>query len=93
MRQIVGIALLVFGVGMLLCQWEGLAARRVAAAEEARWVRTADGWERSGSWHARGVVPPPRLHPLVVAAGQGLVSVLALLAFAKDGGFRMQGAG
>lgn len=80
MRQIAGITLLVLGIGLLLCQWEGLAARPLAAAQDARWVRTVDGWERPNTWHV-GVVPPPGLHPLVVAAGQGLVSVFALVAF------------
>lgn len=79
-RQIVGIVLLVLGCGMLLCQWEGLAARPPASAQDARWVRTVDGWERSDAWHST-VISPPRLHPLVVAAGEGLLSVFALVAF------------
>ena len=43
-----------------------------------QWVRTVDGWERTELWHARDL-HVPRLHPLVVAAGQGLVSVTALV--------------
>ena len=49
-----------------------------------QWVRTVDGWERTELWN----VPElhvPRLHPLVVAAGQGLVSVMALVVCAGDG--------
>jgi hypothetical protein len=78
-RLIVGITLLVLGVGMLTCAWEGPAAHAVAQVRELRWVRTADGWERDGSW-AANKYRPPSLHPLVWAAGQGLLSILALVA-------------
>ncbi|MEX2309436.1 MAG: hypothetical protein WD738_17685 [Pirellulales bacterium] len=61
-----------------------LGIRRQALA----WVRTVDGWERSGSWYV-SEVRPPTLHPLVVAAGQGLVSVLGLVA-CKQGDLRLK---
>lgn len=89
MRQIAGIAMIVFGSGMLLCQWQSSSAPVV---REARWVRTVDGWERADSWRT-AVAEEPRLHPLVVAAGQGLVSVLALAAFSKGAGRGVPGAG
>lgn len=53
------------------------------------WVRTADGWERAASIYMNGVpaeVRRPQLHPLVVAAGQGLFSVLALVACQRKTG-------
>lgn len=93
MRPILGITLLVVGLGMVLCNWEDEDARPSVAVEKARWVRTIDGWERAGSWHAV-VIRPPGLHPVVLAAGQGLVSVFALVAFGKEGaGEGEQGAG
>jgi hypothetical protein len=55
------------------------------------WVRTVDGWERPHSWN-HSLAPPPAVHPLVVAAGQALVSLFAL-AVATSGGDRRQLAG
>jgi hypothetical protein len=49
-----------------------------------QWVRTVDGWERTELWQAADL-HAPRLHPLVVAAGQGLVSVMGLVACAGHG--------
>ncbi|HEX3601497.1 MAG TPA: hypothetical protein VHU84_15205 [Lacipirellulaceae bacterium] len=43
------------------------------------WIRTADGWEHPGAWNMPPL-SPPTLHPFVVAAGEGLASVFALLA-------------
>ena len=78
-RLIVGILLLLFGAGTLSCRLDGVAAEpRVSP-----WVRTVDGWERADSWQP-DPPPPPSIHPLVVAAAQGLVSVLALVAFQDD---------
>ena len=54
------------------------------ATPARQWVRTVDGWERPEMWHAPDLYVP-RLHPLVVAAGQGLVSVLGLVACARQG--------
>jgi hypothetical protein len=84
MRLIVSISLLLFGVGMLSCQVEGTARETLASAPPAvTWVRTSAGWERPATWLS---VPPapPTLHPLVVAAGQGLVSILALAACSRE---------
>jgi len=62
----------------------------VAAKPQAvEWVRTADGWERAASIYMDGVpaeVGGPQLHPLVVAVGQGLFSVLALVACQRKTG-------
>lgn len=66
---------------MLSCQVESTADshRQITSS----WVRTADGWEQPALWSAAPPVPP-QLHPLVVAAGQGLASVLALAFFCRD---------
>jgi hypothetical protein len=92
-RQIVGIVFVVLGIGMWMCHWEGMAASLPEGTGANRWVRTADGWERKKAWHV-DVVPPPPLHPLIVAAGEGLISVFALVAFSntRNGGRKMQGA-
>jgi hypothetical protein len=83
-RLIVGITLLLFGAGMLSCRVEGTAEGRPSSTPAARqWVRTANGWERFDSWHVEKT-HAPRLHPLVLAAGQGLVSVLGLAVFRRD---------
>jgi hypothetical protein len=77
MRSILGIMLLLAGVGLATCQIEGHSAQ-VAPLEAADdWVRTADGWERTSSW-TPALAGPPAVHPSVIAAGQLLVSMLAL---------------
>jgi hypothetical protein len=79
-RFIVGISLLLLGVGMLLCRVEGVGAREADRPVAAStWVRTVDGWERPDLWVAT-TAWEPGIHPLVVAAGQGLASVMALVA-------------
>jgi hypothetical protein len=83
MRLIIGIACLLLGLGMLSCR-VGPAmppgdAKTHAEGRALEWVRTVDGWERAGSWYV-SEVRRPQLHPLVVAAGQGLVSLLGLAA-------------
>jgi hypothetical protein len=68
---------------MLSCRWDVPLTEATAApgfsAGPAKWVRTVDGWERPETWWIDPAVPP-RLHPLVVAAGQILVSALGLAA-------------
>jgi len=81
-RLILGITLLLLGVGMLSCRVE-TASYSPPVTQARQWVRTAVGWERAGAWNVASV-SVPRLHPLVVAAGQGLVSVLGLVAFRRD---------
>jgi hypothetical protein len=85
MRSIVGITCLLLGAGMLSCRVEGPAARSESgpATPSRGWVRTVDGWERAGSWQVEEGWSP-RLHPLVVAAGQGLVSLLGLAACGRE---------
>jgi hypothetical protein len=82
-RFIVGISLLLLGVGLFACQVEGFSERSSSAEISTPWVRTIDGWERPGSWSAADV-GPPAVHPLVVAAGQTLVSILGLAFFERD---------
>jgi hypothetical protein len=81
-RAIFGISCLLLGAALLLCRGEdsGLSAKPQAAVA---WVRTADGWERPDCWNLE-TVTRPGLHPLVVAAGQGLLSVFGLVLFRRD---------
>ena len=82
-RLIVGISLLLLGFGTLSCRVDGVSERQPVVASASPWVRTVDGWERADTW---GIVPVsrPPVHPLVVAAAQGLLSALALVAFQRD---------
>jgi len=81
MRLIVGITFVLAGAAMLSCQVEGTAT--AARGNPDAWVRTVDGWERPSLWHAPAVTSP-QLHPLVVAAGQAMASILALAFFSRD---------
>jgi hypothetical protein len=81
-RAILGISCLLLGVAMLSCRpplGQSSADRTTAEVRPIKWVRTVDGWERPENWTIEAV-GPPRLHPLVVAAGQALFSALALAA-------------
>jgi hypothetical protein len=51
-----------------------------ATVPAAGWVRTSVGWEQADDWFSKPPSAPPSLHPFVVAAGQVLGSLLALLA-------------
>ena len=82
-RLILGISLLLLGSGLLLCRVEETSGNGVVVPAAARWVRTIDGWERPGMWRETTDFVP-RLHPLVVAAGQGLLSVFGLLACRRN---------
>jgi hypothetical protein len=82
-RLIVGISFVLLGMGMLFCQMEGFSAASPGVEVSTPWVRTADGWERHGSWTVSSV-GPPSVHPLVVAAGQTLASIFALALFQRD---------
>ncbi len=76
--------LLLLGLGNLSCQMEGSTGERPVVAPAVQWVRTAHGWERPDRWE-RTELHVPRLHPFVVAAGQGLFSVFGLMLCASDG--------
>lgn len=84
MRLIVGIVLLLVGTGTLSCRLDGLAVDLPAHSYDVEWVRTVDGWERTDAW-LPVEVSPLRLHPLIVASGQALLSVLALAVYATEG--------
>lgn len=75
--------MLLVGIGLLSCQLDEWSVVEPARAREASWVRTVDGWQHAGEWRPT-IVPPPRLDPLVVASGQALFSVLALVAFCGE---------
>jgi hypothetical protein len=62
---------------------EGTQESALPRSTTPAWVRTVDGWERPSAWLATAP-NVPRLHPVVVAAGQGLASVLALVAFRRE---------
>jgi hypothetical protein len=84
-RLILGITLLLLGVGLWSCQIDGRADVSAAVAGEVPWVRTIDGWERA-TWLATSSPPSPplQLHPLVIAAAQLLISLLALAVYASQ---------
>jgi hypothetical protein len=75
--------MLLVGAGTLTCRLDGLAIDHSPSQERIEWVRTVHGWERPEAW-AAVEVSELQLHPLVVAAGQALLSVLALAVFATD---------
>ena len=79
MRSILGIAMLLLFAGLLSCQIEGRSADVHPPAASVDWVRTIDGWERPRVWQLSPAVPPA-VHPLVVASGQLLLSLFALVA-------------
>jgi hypothetical protein len=82
MRPIVGIAVLVCGLGGLSCAVKFTLAESEEATAKA-WVRTVDGWEHADNWNP-SIAEPPRLHPLVIAAGQVFTSAFALALFASN---------
>jgi hypothetical protein len=82
MRSILSIAILLLLAGLLSCRIEGRSAEKANLTHHSNWVRTVDGWERPKNW-SPSLAEPPALHPLVVAAGQTLFSLFALVAAAK----------
>jgi hypothetical protein len=68
---------------LLLCRVDGTDDGPESQALAEHWVRTVNGWERTESWNFP-VTQLPRLHPLVVAAAQGLISVWAMVAFQRQ---------
>jgi hypothetical protein len=84
LRAIFGISCLLLGAALWLCQVESTNQSSGAKLQVAvRWVRTVDGWEQPGHWYLEGAARPT-LHPLVVTAGQALLSVLGLVLFQRD---------
>ena len=77
MRSILFIVLLVVGAGLVSYRIDGSAARTAANESADNWVRTTDGWERASNW-TPSLAAPPAVHPVVIAAGQLLFSLLAL---------------
>ncbi len=90
LRLIIGIILLLLGLGNLSCQMEGSVGEGPVVTPAVQWVRTAHGWERPDRWK-RTELHAPRLHPFVVAAGQGLFSVFGLVVCASDDRMRRRG--
>jgi hypothetical protein len=82
MRSILGILLLLIGIGLLSCRIEGRSADVTRPMHHPDWVRTVDGWEQPRNW-TTSFARPPAVHPLVVAAGQTLLSLFALVTAAR----------
>ena len=79
MRSILIITLLLFGTAATACLLP-VPHETTGGSPTSQWVRTRDGWEPRISW-----APPPRLyepaiHPIVVATGQILTALIALVA-------------
>jgi hypothetical protein len=81
MRWISLIALVLLATGLAACWFGGATPSAASPDAPLKWVRTASGWERPSDWSTPGGLYEPALHPLVLASGQLLVSVLALVAF------------
>jgi hypothetical protein len=83
-RLILGITILLLGLGTLSCSVGDAPTMKLRTHTVNKWVRTADGWERPGSWNLADL-PAPQLHPFIVAMGQGLISILGLAAYRREG--------
>jgi hypothetical protein len=81
LRWIIGIVILLAAVGVHACRVDvpSAAPPNVPTYE---WVRTSDGWERRSDWLPPTTLYRPALHPLLVACGETLLAVAALVAFA-----------
>ncbi|HEX5470757.1 MAG TPA: hypothetical protein VFW73_02670 [Lacipirellulaceae bacterium] len=82
-RLILGITLMLLGVGTLSCHIEGSPRSLPAVKSTEEWVRTVEGWERPAMWYEAPRYIP-RIHPLVVAMEQGLISAMCLIAWQRD---------
>jgi hypothetical protein len=81
MRQLVPLCLLLTAGLWYACQVKMTDQAQSSTPQANTWVRTINGWQRPSDWSIQGTQYHPRLHPLVVALVQGLLSLLALLAF------------
>jgi hypothetical protein len=79
MRAILGILLFVGGVAIAAYRIDVQSSEPEVTLVHFEWVRTVDGWERPERWTISRV-DPPAVHPVVIAAGQVLVSMFALVA-------------
>ena len=89
-RLVIGFSLILWGIGWLACQVEGTPVSKAAmnktpmskatVTADDHWVRTTDGWEKTGQW-MHGPLHAPTLHPLVIASLEGMLSFMALIAF------------
>jgi hypothetical protein len=84
MRSILGITLLLFALGLLSFRIEGRSADLARGQRPLEWVRTVDGWEQPLNNWRPSLAEPPAVHPLLVAAGQTLISFFALAAAASS---------
>jgi hypothetical protein len=71
---------LFLGIGLWLIRLEPVTDNQLSGEVSTQWVRTSDGWQRSDALVAKSSGWTPRLHPLVVAAGQALFAIFALVA-------------
>jgi hypothetical protein len=77
----IGWLVLVLVVAVWLAGW--LPPDAPGAKPKARdpWRRTVHGWELCTQWPSASDVKPSPIHPAIVAALLGLVSLLGLVAF------------
>ena len=90
-RWILIIALFLFGSAATACLLP-MPRDGTVDVPESQWVRTRDGWEPRIGWEPPPPLYEPTVHPIVVASGQILISLIALIAFStecRSGGCRL----
>ena len=80
MLRVIGLSLMLLGVAWLGCHVESPAGSSPIEVEREQWVRTVDGWESKRAWN-RDASRGTALHPAILALGQTLVSIMALVVF------------
>lgn len=82
MRAICLLSLTLLAAGYLAVVWESPESLdSQPTVDQARWVRTRDGWEHTSSWARPAPVYDPPIHPLALAGLQMGLSLAALIAF------------
>ena len=84
------ITLLLLGgllAGWGACLWDSPSGTEESSelASAPRWIRTVDGWEQTSDLATRRSMYMPPLHPLVIAAGQVMLVLMAFLLFPASG--------
>lgn len=84
------ITLLLLGcllAGWGACLWDSPSGTEESSelASAPRWIRTVDGWEQTSDLAAGRSMYMPPLHPLVIAAGQVMLVLMAFLLFPASG--------
>lgn len=79
-RRIVGLVLMLLALGWLASELPSRLADN-APNITTSWRRTRDGWQRLSTLATSRPTSPPQLHPLVVAAFEGLLFLAGMVAF------------